>query len=257
MGENLNTNKWSSNTHSLLNINAGICVWDAKLLLSECGFDYVSKRDSLVVVPHSLSDEELANVGEKIISLREITNAKFEVMLIIDEPRFARRLKENVLSKINSLGLKQVEVLMMRVNDVAGLKAGSLMQILGELKAEGVIGEVGLHADDPRWSEWLAINTGVRAIGVTYDLENQDVTYRSLSKISDYGMLAFGFSNANSVEDMAFRLAKSGECLPIVSQIPADGLPEMMPETDVERVWAKYTDKNDEPESLPRGLPPN
>ncbi len=250
---------WASGVNDLTGVTLGQCAWDAQLLIDggDATFNFIKDRDSLIVIRENVSVEMLALIGEKILQLREQINLKFDVMLMFDEPRFARRLKDNVLERINALGLAKVELLMMCVDDVAGLKAGSMMQTLGELKDEGLVGELGLFAQDVRWAEWLAINTGVRAIGTEFDLHNQDARYRTIETINGYGMVCFGFSDSRNADDLAFRLGNNRDCVSVIRVLGAKGLPKTMDKEDVNRAWDEYRGRNVEPERLPRGLPPN
>ena len=250
---------WQTAINELIGVELGACAWDAQVLLDgdTLDFEYISDRGSLIVVRETEDDLSLIAIGEKIRALREQTGKRFDVMLMFDEPDFARRLKDAVLGRMDKLGLESVAILMMCVHDVAGLKAGSLMQSLSELKNDGKAGELGLYAEDARWAEWLAINTGVRAIGTKFDLDNQSAAYRTIGTINDYGMVGFGFSDVSCVEDVAFRLAQNTRCLPVIGELIGGELPEKMTEDATNRIWDQYCDTNVEPEPLPRGLPPN
>ncbi len=258
------TNKDKDNnpdTQNYLGFKVGPCAWDAALLFATPNtLPYIEKQDALWVVWAKDSPEQLSNIGQKIKALRKRTGNPHPIMLMYEQPEFARQLKEQVKQAIKGLGLNTIDLLMMCVEDLIGIKAGRLIQSLRELASQGLTKQLGLFAQDPRWAQWLAINTAVRAIGTFFDLQNQDAKFQALQTIQDYSMVAFAFpknkQTQSQIPQLAFALGNRNLCVPVISQLNQANLPAPMSQADIDQAWQDYQNNHPPVEPLPRGLPP-
>jgi len=237
---------WTQTTLPHTDIDAGPCAWRLPMLAGpEC--DYVKAHRSLIVVDPTDSDDLLKQAGPHTKGL--------PVLLGIAEPAFARQLQGSVMQRLNLLGRDTIDALVLHVDDPAEIKSGGMLQTMFALRDSGAVGCLGLAHRDPNVAEWLAINTAIRLLGVSYSLGDQSARYRTLSRADEYGMSAFALHCPHDPPSTRFALAEAGRVLPVMDRpIPTGFTPMSADEVDL--VWQRYGAEHPPPPMLERGKPP-
>jgi hypothetical protein len=178
-------------------------------------------------------------------------------MLTLAEPRFARTFREDILLRLQWLGLDRAEVIVLSVNDAQELKGGGLLQVLFDLRAQGVVGEIGLaHAND-RTAEWLALHSAARVLVTDYSLGNQSARYRTLQTARDYGMAVVALHPpARNQPSLRFALGQAATVLPVLDHPLPEGITPMSV-AETQSCWDEYQRTHAEPDPLPRSTPPD
>lgn len=237
---------WTTRTLPHTDITVGPCAWRLSMLAGT-DTDYVKAHPSLVVVDPLDDDAMLALAGAKIEGL--------PVLLGVTETAFARQLEGKILDRMQMLGRERIDALVLHVDDPAEVKGGGMLQTVYTLRERGVVGSVGLAHRDPRAVEWLAANTAVRLLGVSYSLEDQSAGYRALPAAADYGMSGYVLDSPRGEGAIRFALAQAKCVLPVLDRpIPSDLMP--MAKDQAEAIWNDYKQSHPPPPLLKRGLPP-
>ncbi len=239
-------NLWTPRILPHTDIAVGPCAWRLPMLAG-VDRDYVKTHPSLIVVDPMDADALLKQAGQALEGL--------PVLLGVAEPAFARQLEGKVLDRMRMLGRDRLDALVLHVDDPAEVKSGGMLQTMFTLRERGVVGSLGLAHRDPRAVEWLAQNTAVRLLGVSYALEDQATGYRALSSAAAYGMSAYALDCPPDEGATRFALAQCGYVLPVLDRrIPAGLRP--LPKDEVDRAWSDYKEAHPVPPPLERGKPP-
>jgi len=242
------TAPWPQDPLGATGIVCGPWAWTLGAVLGPDA-DRVAERPSLVVVGPGDEDAALERAAAAL--------ADWPVLLVVDEPAFARRLRPGIEQRLAALCRERVEALMMRVDEPPELKSGSMLQTLFELRDTGRVGAIGLAHDEARSAEWLATQTAARLLGVNYGLHEQSARYRALGAAAEHGMAPVGLRppDPGDREAVRFALGEAARVLPVLSCPPPADLSPMR-ESEVASAWSAWRAAHPEPEPLPRGRPP-
>lgn len=260
--------QWRQRVFGPLDVSVGPCAWRYDIARSHP--EYLAAHPSLLVTSPDATADELGLVRRGIDGETEpgrVINA-MPIMLCIREPRFARRLNEQLEDRMAAVGRDRVDIVTMWVNDPADLKGGALLQQLGAWREAGRIGAIGLAHEDVRAVEWLAINAGVRVLMTIYNMADQAARYRTLPTADDYGIACVALQDGDGTarcdgadrdpiapDAAAFALAEATRALPLFDAPLPDDIEPLSPEA-VEACWDAYRRSHDEPQPLPRSVPP-
>lgn len=245
---------WPTFAQAFTGLRVGRCAWHGSMLLSERTLEHVRHRPSLIVFD---AEEDVTTLALAADALATLDREKFPVMLGLIEPEFTRTLPALVQSRIAALGLSRVEVLCMKVQDTAELKAGGSLHALLQLRERGVIGHLGLAHEDVRQAEWLAINMATRVLCLPYGLQNQAADHRAIKAAEESGMTCVALRPTAISDERALRFAL-GRCERVLPVLDA-ALPESvsaMDEAELETCWHEYATSHAPPAPLPRSRPP-
>ncbi len=248
------TTHWPTFSQAFTGLRVGRCAWHGSMLLRGDGLEHVRHRPSLIVFD---AEEDVTTLARAAEALATLDREKFPVMLGIVEPEFTRTLPALVQSRAAALGLSHVDVLCMKVQDTAELKAGGSLHALLQLRERGVIGNLGLAHEDVRQAEWLAINMATRVLCLPWELENQAADHRAIKAAEESGMTCVALRPTAISDERALRFAL-GRCervLPVLREmLPANVSP--MDEAELEVCWQEYATSHAPPAPLPRSRPP-
>lgn len=239
------SSNWPTRTLAPTDLVVGPCAWRIGMLVDHA--DHVRSRPSLIVISPEDDDAVLEAAARHLADL--------PVLLIVPEPSFARRLPATIEKRMQAVGRKRIEALMLRVDEVTELKSGGLLQTMFNLRDRGAVAHLGLASDDPLAVEWLAGNTAVRLLGVPYALDEQAVRHRALAKTAEYGMAAVALTSPADDAALRFALAERERVLPVVDRPLPDSW-EAMAADEVEAAWQHFQAEHPPPPTLPRGRPP-
>ncbi len=230
-------------------IPVGACAWHIGLLAEEHTADHVHARPSLVVALPKDDDALLQAAAPRLGAL--------PVMLVVAEPTFARRLADNIRSRMASLGVSHVAALALAVEDPADLKSGGMLQVLFDLRQAGVCDHLGLAQADARHAEWIARHTAVRLLLTEYSLHNQQTAWRTLAAAEEFGMACIALSPPPQDDERALRFALGSHerVLPLLDRPLPEGVEPMLP-AELTACWEAYQRDHKEPAPLLRSQPP-
>ncbi|GAB4192284.1 MAG: hypothetical protein Kow00105_06350 [Phycisphaeraceae bacterium] len=237
---------WMQKVWSHTGITVGPCAWRITMLASS-DRSYVRDHPSLIV---SLPDDD-----ESTLKQAEPHIGSLPVLVVIEEPPFARQLENAILDRLASLNRARVEALVLKIHDTAEIKSGSMVQTLYRLRDRGVIGCLGLAHDDANAVEWLSQNSAVRILGVDYSLKSQAIGYRALDSAQSHGMAVLSLAIPDNEQSLRFALGESDRVLPLLDRPIPSGLTPMNAE-ELARQHESYRQRHPEPPALKRGLPP-
>ncbi len=237
---------WISRKLEHADIVVGPCAWRLPMLTGQ-DREYVQSHPSLLVVDPADSDELLQQAGPH--------TADLPVLLGVAEPAFARHLPGTIMHRMSLLGREKVDALILHIDDPAEIKSGGMLQTLFSLRDSGAVGCLGLAHRDPLVAEWLAINTAVRLLGVSYSLDDPSARHRAVSKADEYGMSTFALNSPKNEQAVRFALAENHRVLPVMDRPISTGLTPMS-DDDIDLTWQKFLQESPPPPPLQRGKPP-
>lgn len=237
---------WTQHRLDHTDIDVGPCAWRLPMLAGP-DRDTVKAHPSLIVVDPSDNDNLLEQAGPHTDGL--------PMLLGIAEPTFARQLEGAVMQRLSLLGRDTIDALVLHVDDPAEIKSGGMLQTMFALRERGVVGCLGLAHPNPNVAEWLAINSAVRLLGVSYSLDDQAARHRALSSAAEYGMSAFALSCPRDDRAVRFALAQADRVLPVMDRPIPTGLTPMSAD-EVTRAWQRFGQEHPPPPPLERGKPP-
>jgi len=216
-------------------------------MLAGCERSYVQDHPSLIV---SLPDDDASTLKQA-----EPHIGSLPVLVVIEEPPFARQLESVVMARLASLNRDRIDALVLKLHDTAGIKSGGMMQPLYALRDRGVVECLGLAHDEANSVEWLSQNSAVRILGVDYSLENQAAGYRALGSAHSHGMAVLSLAIPDNEQSIRFALGESDRVLPVLDRpIPPELTP--MSAEELTQYHTSYRQQHPEPPALKRGLPP-
>ncbi len=234
--------QWTLRTLAPTDVPVGPCAWRIALLPHHAA--YLRGHPSLVVAGPDDDDDLLAAAAPHLRDL--------PVMLVVEEPPFARQFADRIAARMALLGRAAIDVLTLRVEDPAELKSGHLLQTLGAVRDAGRCRHLGLATDDVRSAEWLALNTTARVLVLPWSHHDQSARYRALSTAADYGMACVALSPDHH---LPFALGVAHLVLPLLDRpLPPDAHP--LPAADIDAAWQTYQSTHSAPAPLPRSRPP-
>lgn len=237
---------WQTRKLQHTDIDVGPCAWRLPMLAGE-DRDYVLAHPSLIVVDPTDRDELLQQVGP--------ASADLPIMLGIQEPAFARHLRDLITRRMELLGRDTLDALVLHVDDPAEIKSGGMLQTMFDLRDQGIVASLGLAHPDANVAEWLSMNAAVRLVGVAYGLADQSADHRAIKSIASYGMSAFALDGPQDDPAIRFALARTDRILPVLDRPVPAGLTPMTSE-QASQAWEAYAAEHPCPPPLPRGRPP-
>lgn len=228
---------------SAVEVRVGPCAWRVTLLPDQV--QHVRERPSLIVIS---PDDPLPALAAAAPHLGDLP-----VMLVVNEPVFARQFAAAIEDRMTALERERVEILCLRVEDPAELKSGSLLQTLYALREEGRAGNLGLSTTDVRSAEWLAMHTAVRVLQLPWSEADQSARHRALPAAREHGMTCIGMEAPAA--DAAFLLAAAEWVLPVLDSPLPEVVAPWSPQL-VEESWVRYQREHPPPPPLPRSHPP-
>lgn len=256
------TTHWTTRNLEPIDITVGPWAWDARLLLHDDSLPIIAKCPSLVCIRQDETDETLARMGKILQGL-----PKHAVMLGVREPEFTRQLPALVRRRLALLGRPVLDVLMLGVEgEAADLKTGSSLQVLFDLRTQGLVRWLGLAHEDVRALEWMARHTPVRVLQVPHHLQDQSAQYRLLETAQEYGMVCVAQpcpelqvdQHESHFKAWRFSLAMAVKVLPLCCNLALCRLESPLAPMSAEELalaWADYTSAHQAPAPLPRGRP--
>ena len=237
---------WTQRKLDHTDIPVGPCAWRLPMLAGP-DRDYVQAHPSLIVIDPTDSNDTLEQAGPHTAGL--------PVLLGIQEPAFARQLRDHILQKLSTLGRDRVDALVLHVDDPAEIKSGGMLQTMFELRDAGVVGSLGLAHPDAHVAEWLSSNAAIRLLGLGYSHADQSAAYRAIRSAHEYGMAAYALTSPSDDKAIRFALAQSQQVLPVLDRPIPNGLTPMS-EAELAHAWQTYADRHPPPPPLKRGRPP-
>lgn len=247
----------------------GALAWSGRLLIGPQG-GFCRDHPSLVVTEPDLEPDELEQIGQASDAMPKV--------LGLQEPTFARRLRNQILTRIDLLGGVPILGVMLWVEDVSDLKGGAMLQTLLTLREEEVMKWFGFAHHDVRSAEWLIENTGPHLIGFPFGLNAQSAAHRTLPKAHEYGVAALGLpvSRIDDVESWwGFALGAAGRVRMVADHLPRIkdrltwkqqawledqkhdvALPIPWTAVQVDQTIQNWIESHEPPEPLPRSRPP-
>ncbi|RME30576.1 MAG: hypothetical protein D6800_01730 [Candidatus Zixiibacteriota bacterium] len=237
---------WTQRVWPYTGITVGLCAWRVTMLAG-CDRSYVQAHPSLIV---SLPDDD-----DSTLKQAEPHIGSLPVLVVIEEPPFARQLESIVMARLGSLNRERIDALVLKLHDTAEIKSGGMVQTLYALRDRGVVGCLGLAHDEANAVEWLSQNSAVRILGMNYSLKNQAVGYRALNSAQSHGMAALSLAVPDNEQSIRFALGETDRVLPVLDRPIPPGLTPMSTD-ELARQFASYQRQHPEPPALKRGLPP-
>ncbi|MCC5830743.1 MAG: hypothetical protein JJU36_14955 [Phycisphaeraceae bacterium] len=259
---------WTGHGRTFLGRHVGTLAWMGRMLLGGQR-EVAVALPSLLVLEEDLGESELREVGKRSDGMPRL--------MILAEPAFMRRLRADILRRIDWMGGGPPEAVLLRAEDVSELKGGMALQTLLDLRSSGAIGSFGFMHDDVRSVEWLVENTGPFVLGMPWSRDDQQAAYRAVPKALEYGIDCLGVAGGCATwtgDDWAFALGGCARILTAVDRLPSRSalpptharliddaaldvaLPLPWDEAQMEVQWDRYQQSHQPPEPLPRSRPP-
>lgn len=260
----MNATPWTQHTFAPIDISVGPWAWHVGAF-ADAATRGETLPPSLVVAGPDDSANVLAAAAPHLHGA--------PIMLIMREPRFARRFEEDVKSRMASLGVERLAVLAVWSRDPADLKSGGVMQRMAALRERDAVAHLGIVHTDVRQAEWIASHTNVRVLGMPYGLTDQSARYRAIATAHEYGMACVALppqsaasdddeaptmklAQPNDTDALRFAVGEGIRALPILDRPPDTSFTPMSGD-ELDARWKTWQASHSAPAPLPRSLPPD
>lgn len=266
MGASSDRARWPLGHWSATDIAVGPWAWDARLFGDPASARLVMRYPSLVVVGGDASDSCLEKTGCCFRQAAEWGLGPLPLLLTIRLPQFTRRLAGEVIRRLGLLERDRADGLLLELSDqdaAADLKSGHAMQVMQQLREQGVARWLGLSHPNVTELEWMIGRLPIHLLAIPYGLSQQQAGYRLLAKAAEYGLACLMQNplTADAGGDaQAFALADhpiSQSVLPVFAYPAEPSFLSAMSRQQAQAAWQAWQQSHEPPALPPSSVLPD